>query len=59
MPTIDTTIILLGTLLFTFSVFLGVFAANVGHLFSASVFLTLSIVALYNTLFFIQSENRS
>jgi hypothetical protein len=59
MPTIETTIILLGTILFAFSAFLGVFAANVGHLFSASVLLTLSIVALYNTLFFIQSENRS
>lgn len=58
MLTIETMIILLGTILFAFSAFLGVFAANAGHLFSASVFLSLSIITLYNTLFFIENGKR-
>jgi len=54
MPTIESTIILLGTILFAFSCFLGVFAANMGFLFHAAVFKAMCIVALYNTLFFIE-----
>lgn len=58
MPTIESTIILLGTILFAFSCFLGVFAANMGFLFHAAVFKAMCIVALYNTLFFIEDGKR-
>lgn len=58
MVNIEESIIILGTVLFLFCVFLGVFASNTGFLFHAAVFFAGGVIALYNVLFFHESRNR-
>ena len=58
MLNVEDAIVILGTILFLFCVFLGVFASNMGFLFHAAAFFAAGIISLYNTLFFIETRNR-
>lgn len=55
MVDVEDAIVILGTILFLFCVFLGVFASNTGFLFHAAAFFVGGTISLYNVLFFIES----